>query len=64
MGDGFESNDVEINKIGIYWAAAKAFRYTPSEVDSIDAMVLNGMLILEKIKNEKEQDEIRKASRR
>lgn len=64
MGDGFETTDVDLNMIGKYWACAKAFQFTPAEVDSIDGFIIDGMLILEQVKNEKEQDEMRKANRR
>lgn len=64
MGDGFESFDQEINSIGIYWACAKAFRFTPEEVDNIESTVLQGMLILEKVKSDKERDEIKRVSRK
>jgi len=61
---GFGSSDTEVNIIGMYYSCAKAFRFTPEEVDKIDNTIVEGMLILEKAKNEKEADEMKKASRR
>jgi hypothetical protein len=53
-----------VNQIGRYWACAKAFQFTPKEVDEIDQIILDGMLILEEVKNKKEQQAMEKASRR
>lgn len=64
MADGFEPSDQDTARIGVYWACAKAFGYTPKMVDETDAVVINGMLILEKIKNEKEVEATKRATRK
>lgn len=64
LASGYDTTNGEVNQIGMYWTCAKAFRFTPQEVDTIDVIILKGMLILEKVKNDKEEESINKASRR